>query len=223
MTPVQPAIGDSRGRAKAGRSRAAALFATASLLTLLSQMPRAAAQDCAAAGAPPDGITSPAALYETVRDRTDAQLLAIAFLQRPVAAACTWIYEVKLLTSSGAVVELDLSASDLGLIGARGPDNDREVTKLVRGFGGDTSTIITGTTDSDRQRSGKSGPGASGSGSGGHSGPGGGGGEGGEGGNSGSGSGSSGGGDDGGEGGDSGGGDGDGGDGGEGGEGGGDD
>ena len=222
MKRTYAATGGLTRSARPGGGRAAPLLATASLLALLCQVPSAVALDCAgAADAPPSDIATPAALYETLRDRTDAQLLAIGFRQKPVAAECAWIYEVKMLTASGSVVELDFAAQDLDLIGARGPDNDRDVAKLVHGLGGDASTIITGAAKGDGGGSGVSGggddngeggddggggnsgsgSGDSGSGEGGNSGSGGGddggGSEGSEGGNSGSG-----GGDDGGEGGD---------------------
>ena len=117
------------------------LLATASAIALLSHAPSAAAVECG--GAPPADAASPAALYETLRERTDAQLLAMAFAQRP-AADCAWVYEVKVLTASGSVVELDFAAQGLGLIGARGPDDDKEVARLVRGLGGNPSTVVTG-------------------------------------------------------------------------------
>jgi hypothetical protein len=66
------------------RRRSVALLATASAMALLCHVPRAAAQECG--GAPPADIATPAALYETLRDRTDAQLLAIGFAQQPAAA-----------------------------------------------------------------------------------------------------------------------------------------
>lgn len=181
--------------ASASFRRSAALLATASAIALLCHVPRAAAQDCS--GAPPADIATPAALYETLRDRTDAQLLAIGFAQQP-AAACAWVYEVKMLTASGAVVELDFAARGLDLIGARGPENDKEVATLVRGLGGNASTLITGNAKGNGGGPGASGGGGTGEAGGGGDHPGGDdggddgggddGGEGGEGGNSGSGS-----------------------------------
>jgi hypothetical protein len=130
-----------------------------------------------------------------LRDRTDAQLLAIGFAQQP-AADCAWVYEVKMLTTSGSVVELDFAAKGLDLIGARGPDNDKEVARLVRGLGGNAGAIVTGGAKGGGEGAsgGEAGGGGSGSGSGssGDDGGGGQGSEGGEGGNSGSGSGNSG-------------------------------
>lgn len=178
------------------RCRSAMLLATASAIALLCHAPRAVAQACG--GAPPADIATPAALYETLRDRTDAQLLAIGFAQQP-AADCAWVYEVKMLTTSGSVVELDFTARGLDLIGARGPDNDKEVARLVRGLGGNAGAIVTGGAKGGGSGEGASGGetgdgGGSGSGSGssGDDGGGGQGSEGGEGGNSGSGSGNSG-------------------------------
>ncbi len=144
------------------RRRSSLLLATASAVALLGPAPQAAALTCG--GAPPADVATPAALYETLRDRTDAQLLAIGFAQQP--ADCAWVYEVKMLTTSGAVVELDFDGKSLDLIGARGPDNDKEVAQLVQGLGGDASTIATGSAkDGGRNPSG-AGPGVSGSGSG---------------------------------------------------------
>ncbi|MGH6894543.1 MAG: hypothetical protein ACREEP_20030 [Dongiaceae bacterium] len=145
--------------------RAAALLATASLVALLCEMPEAAASDCAdPAGAPPADIATPTKLYETLRARTNAELLAIGFLRKPVAEECAWIYEVKMLTASGSVVELDFAAGDLDLIGARGPDNDHDTAALVRGFGGDAAFLTTD-SKSANANSGKPG-GASGAGQG---------------------------------------------------------
>ena len=125
--------------------RAAALLATASVVALLAAMPTAAASDCAGAtGVPPADVATPTMLYETLRTRTNAQLLAIGFQRKPVARECAWIYEVKMLTASGSVVELDFAATSLDLVGARGPDNDRDAAALVRGFGGDAAFLRAG-------------------------------------------------------------------------------
>lgn len=83
-------------------------------------------------------------LYETLRARTNAQLLSIGFLRKPVERSCAWIYEVKVLTAAGSVVELDFDAHELDLVGARGPDNDRDAAALVKNFGGDTTLLTTG-------------------------------------------------------------------------------
>src|SRR5262245_37906183 len=108
--------------------RSTLLLATASAVAVLCQVSRAVAVTCG--GVPPADVATPAALYEALRDRTDAQLLAIGFAQQP--ADCAWVYEVKMLTTSGSVVELDFDAKGLGLIGARGPDDDKEVARLVQ-------------------------------------------------------------------------------------------
>ena len=217
--------------------RVTALLAAASLIALLADMPGAAAADCAAAAAaaPPADAATPTMLNDMLRAHTNAQLLAIGFLQKPVDEECAWIYEVKVLTASGSVVELDFAATGLGLVGARGPDDDRDAKALVQRFGGSGDLLNDGEKD-DRAKSGASGTasnsgkgssgegGNSGSGGGGSGGSGSDGGEGGDGGGDGGGSGSDGGGDggdSGGEGGgDGGGGDGGGGEGGDGGEGG---
>jgi hypothetical protein len=195
------------------RKRAtAALLATASLIALLAGTPEAAGQDCAGQATPPADLATPSMLYETLSTRTKAQLLAIGFLRKPVAQDCAWIYEVRMLTASGSVVELDFNAAGLDLIGARGPENDRDAADLVKTLGGDAAVLTMGTKEESNGKgpnptsgSGK----GSGQGSGGDDGGEGGddGGEGGEGGNSGSGSDNSGsgeGGEDGGEGGNSG-------------------
>lgn len=160
------------------RRRSSLLLATASAIALLGPVPRAAALPCG--GAPPADVATPATLYETLRDRTDAQLLAIGFAQQP--ANCAWVYEVKMLTASGSVVELDFDAKGLDLIGARGPDNDKEVARLVRGLGGTAATVLNDKPDDNdgggRGASSGSGSGGSGSGAGGSgSGHGGGGGD----------------------------------------------
>jgi hypothetical protein len=124
---------------------AAALLATVSLLALLADMPRAMAEDCTAAAAPPEDLATPSMLYDTLRSRTNVQLLAIGFLRKPVDEECAWIYEVKVLTASGSVVELDLDAAGLDLVGARGPENDRDAAALVKDFGGDITLLTTGT------------------------------------------------------------------------------
>jgi uncharacterized membrane protein YgcG len=211
---------------------APALLATASLFALLAGMPQAAAEDCTAQAAPPANLATPSMVYEALSARTNAQLLAMGFLRKPVEQACAWIYEVRLMTASGSVVELDFNADGLALIGARGPQNDRDAAALVKTLGGDASVLTQARQDSRSKGAGSGG--SDGHDSSGHGGGDDGGGDdggGGEGGNSGSGSDHSGsgggeGGDSGGEGGNSGSGGGDGGDGGGGeggGEGGGDD
>jgi hypothetical protein len=152
-------------------------------------------------------------LYEALSTRTNAQLLAIGFMRKPVERACAWVYEVKMLTASGSVVELDFNADGLDLVGARGPDNDRGAADLIRTLGGDAAVLTTGATKDDSGGRGSGSASSSGKGSGssgGGDGDHGGGDDGGEGGNSGSGGGNSGSGsgDSGGEGGEGGGGDG---------------
>lgn len=188
-----------------GKVTTAALLATASLIAMLAGMPQAAAEDCAGPGAPPSDLATPSMLYETLSSRTNAELLAIGFMRKPVERTCTWVYEVKMLTASGSVVELDFNAHGLGLVGARGPDNDRDAADLVKTLGGDAAVLTTGASKGDTGGRGSGSASSSGKGSdssGGHGGGGeGGGDDGGEGGNSGSGggnSGSGGGGDDGG-------------------------
>jgi hypothetical protein len=117
-------------------------------------------------------------VYDTLRARANVQLLAMEFLRKPVADACPWIYQVKVMTASGSVVELDFDASDLGLVGARGPENDHDADALVERLGGSAGFLKAGANNTS-----KSGDSSTAS----NSGKGGGSGEGGEGGGSGSG------------------------------------
>ena len=162
-----------------GKVTAAALLATASLIALLCTMPGAAAEDCPDAGAaPPADIATPARLNDVLRAGTSAQLLAMNFLRKPIAAECAWIYEVKVLTASGSVVELDFKADGLDLVGARGPEDDRDAAALVKRFGGDEAVLNVGpkkagaTTSSAASNSGKGGGSGGGSGEGGEGGSG---------------------------------------------------
>jgi hypothetical protein len=165
---------------------AAALLATASLIALLCGMPGAAANDCAGVNAaPPANAATPSMLYDSLRARTSAQLLAMEFLRKPVANECAWIYQVKVVTASGSVVELDFDATGLDLVGARGPENDRDADALVKRLGGDAAFLTSGA--SKTSKAGGSGTASNnGKGSSGGSGGGNAEGEGGEGGNSGS-------------------------------------
>ena len=172
------------------RVTAAALLATASLIALLAGTPDAVAQDCVGQATPPADLATPSMLYESLSTRTNAQLLAIGFMRKPVAEDCAWIYEVRMLTASGSVVELDFNADGLDLIGARGPENDRDAADLVKTLGGDATVLTVGAKEESH---GKGSNAATGSGKGSGQGSGGddggeGGDDGGEGGNSGSGS-----------------------------------
>ena len=140
------AITVRRGR---GARRAVRLLAPASLIILLCEVAGAKANDCAGSAAPPADIATPTTLYDTLRTRTNAQLLAIDFRRKPVEQACAWIYEVKMLTASGSVVELDFDAAGLDLVGARGPHNDRDAAALVSRFSGDAGVLTTGANTSD--------------------------------------------------------------------------
>jgi hypothetical protein len=168
------------------RKKVAALLATVSMAALLCEPSGAFAAECAAAGAPPPGIASPTMLYDALRARTAAELLAMDFRHRAVEEECAWVYEVKVLTASGSVVELDFNADGLGLIGARGPQNDREAAALVVRFGGNAAVLNAGAggrataatgsgrgSDGSGSGSGSDGDGNSGSGEGGSSGSGG--------------------------------------------------
>ena len=155
-----------------GTMRAAALLTTVSLAALLAGATAATAQDCAAHAAPPENLATPSMLYDALRTRTSAQLLAIGFVRKPVAEDCDWIYEVRVLTASGSVVELDFNASGLDLVGARGPQNDRDAAALVKNFGGDAGFLTAGAekNDSDRGLGSASGGDKGSGGSGGHGG-----------------------------------------------------
>src|SRR5689334_24137488 len=132
----------SQFRAKA---TAAASLASVSLAALLAGMPQAAAEECTGHAAPPADIATPSMLYETLRAHANVELLAVGFQRKPVEQTCTWVYEVKVLTAAGSVVELDFDAKGLDLVGARGPDNDRDAAALVKNFGGDSAILTTGT------------------------------------------------------------------------------
>lgn len=161
----------------------AALLATASVIALLAGTLEAAAQDCAGQATPPADLATPSMLYEALSTRTKAQLLAIGFLRKPVAQDCAWIYEVRMLTASGSVVELDFNAAGLDLIGARGPENDRDAADLVKTLGGDATVLTVGTKEESRSKGSNAVGSGKGSSGGGHGGD-----DGGEGGNSGGGS-----------------------------------
>lgn len=165
-----------------------ALMATASLIALLAGMSQAAAEDCSAQAAPPANLATPSMVYETLSARTNAQLLAMGFLRKPMDQACAWIYEVRLMTASGSVVELDFNADGLGIVGARGPQDDRDAADLVKALGGDAAVLTVGTKEDARGKGAVSAGGSNGSGQGSGGDGGDDGGEGGEGGNSGSGS-----------------------------------
>jgi hypothetical protein len=119
-------------------------------------------------------------LYDTLRARANVQLLAMEFLRKPVADACPWIYQVKVMTASGSVVELDFNADGLDLVGARGPENDHDADALVERLGGTADFLKAGANNSSKSggpstasNSGKGGgSGNGGSGEGGHSGSG---------------------------------------------------
>jgi hypothetical protein len=133
-----------------------ALLATASLIALLAEMPQAAAEDCAAQAAPPANLATPSMVYEALSARTNAQLLAMGFLRKPVEERCAWIYEVRLMTASGSVVELDFDADGLDLVGARGPRNDRDAADLVKTLGGNAAILATSIEDARGKGSGAS-------------------------------------------------------------------
>jgi hypothetical protein len=106
-----------------------------------------AANDCGSKS--PAWLASPSQLYEKLRAVTNVQLLTVDLLSRQVADECAWTYEVKVLTASGSVVELEFGAADLTLVGARGPKNDRDAAALVRSFPGGADLPIISSARSD--------------------------------------------------------------------------
>jgi hypothetical protein len=136
--------------ARSGHQRkvtGSALLATASLIALLAERPQAAAEDCAVQMAPPTNLATPSMVYEALSARTNAQLLAMGFLRKPLEERCAWVYEVRLMTASGSVVELDFDADGLDLVGARGPRNDRDAADLVKTLGGNAAILATSTEE----------------------------------------------------------------------------
>ena len=141
-------------RRRSARRLALALFsllATSALTPILS-MRQAQAEECAATIAPPSDISTPAKLYDRLRSSTDADLLAIDFDNRVIASTCTWVYQVKVLTTAGAVVELDFTAKDLDLVGARGPQNDSGARDLLKSLGADPALLKDGGESDDQGR-----------------------------------------------------------------------
>ena len=130
------------------RARSVSLLATVSLLSLGWSCTAIAVADCG--NVSPTLLASPSQLYEKLRTVTNIQLLTIDLLSRQVADKCTWTYEVKVLTASGSVVELEFGARDLALVGARGPKNDRDATALVHSFPGGADLPIISSARPDR-------------------------------------------------------------------------
>jgi hypothetical protein len=128
--------------------RRASLLATVSLLAFGCNYTAMAASDCGSES--PARLASPSQLYEKLRAVTNVQLLAVGLLSRQVADECAWTYEVKVLTASGSVVELEFGAGDLNLVGARGPKNDRDAAALVRSLPGGADLPIISSARSDR-------------------------------------------------------------------------
>lgn len=135
---------DSNAR-RSARRLALVLFSllATSALTPILLARQARAEECAAE-LPPSDVASPAKLYDRLRSSTDADLLAIDFDRRVIAKTCAWIYQVKVLTTAGAVVELEFAAKDLNLVGARGPENDREARDLLKSLGADPALLKEG-------------------------------------------------------------------------------
>jgi hypothetical protein len=119
-------------------------------------------------------------VYDTLRARANVQLLAMEFLRKPVADDCAWIYQVKVMTASGSVVELDFNADGLDLVGARGPENDHDADVLVERLGGTADFLKVGANNASKSGGPSTasnggtggGSGNGGSGEGGHSGSG---------------------------------------------------
>ena len=119
-----------------------------------------AASDCGSES--PAGLASPSQLYEKLRAVTNVQLLTVGLFSRQVADECAWTYEVKVLTASGSVVELEFGAGDLTLVGARGPKNDRDAAALVRSLPGGANLPIISSARSGRPGSATSSTGSEG-------------------------------------------------------------
>ena len=119
-----------------------------------------AASDCGSES--PAGLASPSQLYEKLRAVTNVQLLTVGLFSRQVADECAWTYEVKVLTASGSVVELEFGAGDLTLVGARGPKNDRDAAALVRSLPGGADLPIISSARSGRPGSATSSTGSEG-------------------------------------------------------------
>lgn len=119
-------------------------------------------------------IASPSELFQQIRGKTDAQVLNIGMLQQTSQDKCIWIYDVRLLTAAGAVVDVNFAATDLAVLGAEGPDGDSSAAALLNAFGLNTAGIGSSTSThgregttaaggtSARNNSGGGGPGAGG-------------------------------------------------------------
>jgi hypothetical protein len=140
--------------------RRASLLATVSLLAFGCNHTAMAASDCGSES--PTGLASPSQLYEKLRAVTNVQLLTVGLFSRQVADECAWTYEVKVLTASGSVVELEFGAGDLALVGARGPKNDRDAAALVRSLPGGADLPIISSARSGRPGSATSSTGSEG-------------------------------------------------------------
>lgn len=109
---------------------AAILFAVTIAMTGRSGF----AGDCQTA--PADAaVASPDSLFQQIRAKTDAQVLNIGIAQRVDQDKCVWVYDVRLLTQAGAVIQLDFTAANLALFGGQGPDGDTASAALLQAFG----------------------------------------------------------------------------------------
>lgn len=110
----------------------------------------ARATDCQSA--PTDSaIAPPGVLFQQIRTKTDAQMLNINVAQRTNQDGCIWIYDVRLLTTTGAVVELDYAAATLAIVAVRGPAGDTAAATLLQALGVAPSQIERLTSVDDKK------------------------------------------------------------------------
>ena len=95
----------------------------------------ARAGDCTA-GASPAGAAGISALYGELANTVSAEPLSVDITARAIGGACTWVYEVKILTPSGSVALLDFDLVDLDLRHVDGPPSDPDIARLIDRVGG---------------------------------------------------------------------------------------
>jgi len=96
-------------------------------------------------------LASPSDLFQQIRGKTDAQVLNIGMVQQTSQDSCVWVYDVRLLTKTGAVIEVDFAAADLAVLGAEGPDGDTSTATLLRAFGVNAAGIGSSTSTHGRE------------------------------------------------------------------------
>jgi len=104
-------------------------------LAILVQTGTGFAAECPTASVE-KALASPSDLFQQIRSKTDAQVLSIGMVQQHASQDnCVWVYDVRLLTKTGAVVEVNFAATDLAVLGAEGPDGDTSAATMLRAFG----------------------------------------------------------------------------------------